>query len=294
MIVVTAQQVTDAARIGLAVTLTGVDGSTWDLNAGPVRIRSGVAGLGTPDPERWWQDSPAVDGSLHLGYRVPRGRVTLPLAIQANTSLGWRDAQAAFSRAVDPSGTCQLHMRASDSGARTATLRLASGLSAPYEIDPLLIGYAPYTLEFDVEYPYWLGDASQFKWTGPSQIPVSITVGKPVVNPGDVPAWPRWTVNGPWTDAWVGPDSVSLVKMLVPGALGPGVPVGQGRVVDTDPRVDAVRVRDLTGGDKWADVTSRAFAPIPAGDSSVRILATNTTASSSVVLDFTPAYRQPW
>jgi hypothetical protein len=294
VIVVTAQQITAAARVGLAVTLTGVDGSTWDLVGGDVRLRSGVAGLGSPDPERWWRDSPAVDGSLHLGYRIPRGQVTLPLGIWGVTSLGWRDTQAAFMRAIDPSGVCYLSMRASDSAARTIGMRLTSGLAAPYEIDPLLLGYAPYTLEFAAENPYWVGDTQSYTWTGTSQIPISITVGKPVTNPGDVPSWPTWTINGPWTNAWVGPDSASMVRMAVFAQNAPGVPLGQGRVVDTDPRVDAVRVRDLTGADKWSDVTSRVFAPVPAGDTTVRILATSTTSSSSIALSFPALFRQPW
>jgi hypothetical protein len=259
-----------------------------------VRLRSGVAGLGSPDPERWWRDSPAVDGSFHLGSRIPRGEVTLPVQIREDSSLGWRDTQSAFMRAIDPSGVCYLQIRPSDTTARTVGMRLTAGLSAPYEIDPLVLGHALYTLEFATEYPYWAGAAQQYTWTGTSQIPTSITTGKPVTNPGDVPAWGKWTLNGPWTIAWVGPDAASLVKLTGTGLSGSTVPQGDGRIVDTDPRVNAIRVRDLAGADMWIDVTSRVFAPIPAGSTTVRILATGATSVTNYVLDFATNYRQPW
>lgn len=290
MIVVTGAQIVAAARIGLAVSLVGADGSTWNLVDGPVRLRAGVAGLGSPDPERWWQDSPAVDGSFHLGSRIPRGEVTLPIRITEDTSLGWRDTQSAFMRAVDPSGVCYLQIRASDTTARTVGMRLTAGLAAPYEIDPLVIAHAPYTLEFATEYPYWAGVDVSYTWTGTAQIPTTITTGKPVTNPGDVPAWPTWTLGGPWVNAWVGPDQASLIKMLSTTAAT----AGNARVIDTDPRATAVRVRDATGTDQWAEVVSRVFAPIPVGDTTVRILATSASSLTSFNLAFTAAHRQPW
>jgi hypothetical protein len=294
-VIVTGSVVVQAQRAGLAVSLVGVDGSVWDLVGGPVQAMSGVAGIGSPDPERWWRDSPAADGSFHLGYRIPRADVTLPVRIKASTADDWLRTQSAFMSAIDPSGACGLRITAPGGSARTLTMRLTGGLSPAYPIDPVYLRHAGYTLEFSADYPYWTASAVAYTWTGTAQIPVNITTGKPVANPGDVPAWPKWTMGGPWSQAWVGPDSASLVKLNAVTASQGVVAGNDARIVDADPRQTSTSaVRDLAGADKWADVTSRVFAPIPAGDSAVRILAVGHSSGTVFTLQFTPAYRQPW
>lgn len=302
MIIVSGATIAEAAqRLNLQVQFDGCDGSSWDLVNGPVRLTSGVQGLGPPDTEHWWRVSPSLAGSLHVGQRVPRGQVTLPVRITTRDSALWLTYHTAFMRAVNPSaglGLCYLRVTAPGRPQRSLQMRPVGGASPAFEFDPVYRQHAAFTLDFAADWPYWSDVVSTYVWgrNGASGIPVNTPGVKTVSNPGDAPVYGWWALYGPWTRATfgLGAGSSARVSTLSRALL----PAGDGRIVQTDPRAaDQLAVTDLDGGDAWADVLTRDWAaPIPIGASVAVSIAMSghDPALSSIVLQFVPAYRLPW
>lgn len=284
-------------RHRLGVMLTGVDGSTWDLYDGPVRLLSGATGFGSARPEHRWKTSPAIDGSTWGGARTPHRELTLPVYIHTPSSLEWRDVDAAFFDAIDPAGECTLTVVTPEGRWREIDVRYDDGGDAQLDVDPLLLRYATYALSFVAADPYWHGQSivRQFM-TGeirdlfpgpPFDINPSNIIGlATVTNPGDVDAWPVWTVDGPFSAFTIGLGDATV-------EWEGSVTAGQSIVIDMHPRM--LTIRDGSGGDRWDGTTKVEFAAIPPGDDvDLGLSLTGATAETRISLQFTPRYRRAW
>lgn len=291
-------QINVGQRFGFA--LIGVDGSTWDLHDGPVMALPGTSGFGSPSPEHWWRTSPTLAGSSWQGMRVPQRDAVLPVHIAADSSLEWRDVDAAFFTALGDGATeCNWVVVTPDAKVRTLPVRFAGGGDVEYERDPMLVMGAAYALTFTAGDPYWRGEPVSESFTDEvAPLPFFATSGgvvnigysrsiatATVSNPGDVDAWPQWTVTGPVTafTVGVGADTVQYVGTVT---------AGQTVVVDTDPRRRTIK-RGAT--DAWLQVTQADFVPIPPGsDVELSMSVTGATTATNVNVSFTPRYRKAW
>lgn len=304
MIIVTAAE---AAALNLAVTLTGQDGSVWDLVDGPVRLASGVRVMGRGDVEHRHNTPAGLDGSFYVDSRVlGDDPPQLPVRIRARTPGEWRDLDVAFRRAVDGYlGWFTLTVAASDQPGRSARFRTASGLDPALASSPFLehpLGNAAtYPLELYWDFPFWTVDPVSYTYTGSDLLPYNTVTPRSVENPGDVPPWPTWTLHGGFAGATVGTDVITGATGVVTGGQSfvtfGDVGDTETRTVYMDPRHDGVAVVDGTGAEKWSDVTDREFGPIPTGTANVYIGLTSprlVTSTPSISLTFSPAYRQAW
>jgi hypothetical protein len=165
--------------------------------------------------------------------------------------------------------------------------------------DPLLSGKSILGEYLEAAGAYWQGEPITRSWVsaaaadffmptgGVFHITPSNTIGSSAIdNPGDVPAWPVWTVRGPFDTATIG---VSGADIEIPFDLT----AGQWLQIDTRP--DRQSVVDNTGADRVADLGAVAFAPIPAGQSvTLSIGATVTGVGFAVDAELTPLYRRAW
>lgn len=325
MIVVVAQDVVEPPppppppnnpRLGIGLVLIGVDGSTWDLENGPVTIPPdvvptvtateiaalpGIVGLGDAEVEHKWAGGTVMDGSRWGSMRHLPRQVTLPLELASATSLGWRDLDAAWSDAIDPFGECTLVVTTPDGKWRTLHMRRDSTPdSEGYDIDPLLDRWAPYTAKFVAADPFWRGATVTRSFIAEEQpeffsapgsgsvvnIGSSLTVDNAIVhNRGHVPTWPVYTVTGPVTGFTAGVGT----NLIEYGA----VPDGEQIIVDTQPTRQSV----LTGNgvDAWSGVIERDFAPIPVGaDVLVTAALVGPGIASQISVSFIPGYRRAW
>lgn len=268
----------------------GADGSTWNLSdpsKKAYKVR-GATGFGAPPVTHWWSSPNRLPGSIWQGSHDDRPDLFVPVEVWGTTSADFVAQNRAFSSSLSPTDTGTYWCYTPDGAARWSEARYSEGLESPIELDPVAQARVRYGLTLDRDDPYWKGATTTVTYSGTS-IPLNTTGTRTVVNAGDVPVWPKWTLNGPWTTATVGVGSDLIV---VAGSIA----VGQGRIVDTDPRHDDdPAVVSLAGVDRWQDVTSRVFAPIPPGQAvSVTIGMNGRTTASSIVLEYTPAYRQAW
>ena len=285
-------------RLGLGVLLTGGDGSTWDLyGGGPVRLQSG-ARLGVADPEHWRRTAPAIDGSFYQGMRTPASRPFYPVRITTDTSQEWIDTYRAFMSAIDGSRECQVTVVAPSGSARTLTVRYEEGMDNETDVDPVRMRHAVYPLAWQADDPYWHTTpiAKRYEvrealplFAPPSQNPPAVfnfgsgeAISEGLVtNPGDVLAWPKWTITGPFSSATVGVGDATLV-------FGTPIAAGQKRVVDTSPFR-----RNRLPEEQWLEITDANFAAIPPGeDVALTMNLSGPAVGATIELEFTPSYRR--
>lgn len=175
---------------GLQFTWTGFDASVWNLSDYEGwHLLEGVRGLGMPPVDHHRSQSPVVAGSRYRGTRVLQRDVFWPIAIRHDgtpTQFATRDR--AFWETMRPTRFGTWKVTQPNGDFRTIDLRFES-VDDSWEMDPLLFGRNVYGISLVAERPFWAGPA------------VVLTFGssgsQSMVNPGDVPGWTVWTLDGP-------------------------------------------------------------------------------------------------
>jgi len=301
---VVAPPVETAAWPGFAaMTWTGQDGSEWDMmGSSGIYLGMGVRGLTMPPVDRFVSTSPALAGSRWRGARTLERDVFWPLLMWSDEgSEAWVQHDRAFWSTMRPDTTGVWTVRQPNGLARSLRCRYVDDSDHATEIDPTGSGWEVYGIHLVAEQPYWEGDPVTRTWTNDAFVPFfggsagakapsffissgSSLVSATVSNPGDVDAYPVYTVTGPV-------DSVSVGYAGNTVSLG-AVPAGQQRIIDTRP--DRLTVTDANGVDKWSELTGdpQFDAPIPPGESVP--LSLSMVGSGTVSLTLTPLYYRAW
>lgn len=265
----------------IGVTLTGSDGSSWDLRNGPVRLGPGPEGFGLPRFDRPTSESPSVDGVRlqSIGSRalqrsgilpciiVPQASEAAWLALQRAWWLAWDTDKAATIAVTDPNG-----------GVRTIAAFLDTDDGYGLELEPTVNLFEQVPVSWLADDPWWYGPTQQAgssvvatggDWLAGGTAPpfafqAAATTGSgTLVNPGEQVAWPVYTLAG----------GTSSFSITVGGQTTAGtitVPTGGSLVIDTDPNVqtalltaaDGVTVTNVT-----PQLSAIGFAPVPKGGS---------------------------
>ncbi len=278
-------------------TLVDTAGVSWDLNDGAVTAQAGASGFGIPTPTHWHTEGPSLDGSRWQGMRTGSRSVFLPVRLAAETSEAMLELERAFFVGLDPAREATLSVQTPDGSIRSLALRYVEGAEGEYEIDPILAGDAAYGLRFIAANPFWAGKlvrttyrygVATAMFPGPpfNLNPSDLLQDSTVDNPGDVPAFPKWTVRGPCSAFTVGVGT-AVASMTIALAAGQWVEI------DMDPR--RLTIVDQAGVDRWDDTTDVAFEPIPPGPGvGVTTDVVGSGAGTEVELRFTPRYRRAW
>jgi hypothetical protein len=223
-------------------------GSVGDLFEAPVTVstkpRAGVA------------------GTTYLGHRVEERNIVLNLLTFDDDPQQWAVTDGQLRRALAYDRDAVLRVETPESGQRWIKVRLAEAPKLNSDVDPHSQAAAEWEITLLALDPWWRGhtitdevvfDGVHFRPT------VTIT------NPGDVEAWPRWTLTSPAKWALPNPD-------IAAGELDdltwlPHQPLGRDVVVDTDPLNQTIWSSD-NGGDwgdgLWAQLNGAFFRkPVP-------------------------------
>lgn len=278
----------------------GWDGSVWDLGdfaGGVVFADGGASGFHMPPFERQTSISPAIAGSRYKGTRTAERPVDWNVLVWSDAnSQEWLERDAGFAKTLWPDKTGVWEHTDPEGRSRFLRLRCDGGdLTSIERGDPHLQGWSLYQLQFVAEEPHWYGEEIVRSWSSPAPVDFFGTTGGPpfnisasstiatatIDNPGDVAAWPTWTLKGPLT-------SISIE--VNGGGLGlPNLAAGQTLVINTDPRVataelDGVDVAGLV--DPWDPREVPPGEAVPA--------AISVTGSGEVHLSLTPRYYRAW
>lgn len=216
------------ARVGLRLSWTGWDDSSWALNSPSslVRLTRGTRGLGMPEGQHVRSSSPGLHGSRWRGWRAGDRDVTWNLWVHSGGGEGDQlDLERAFWRTMDPNRPGRWVVTTPDGATRSLACRFVDDGQWVYQVDPLRFGWSRYTVTLSAEQPFWegdpvvvppLGNPLQRNFFGGGD-PAMPGYGPPffigsgasaararIDNPGDQPAWPEWVVVGPVTSAVVG------------------------------------------------------------------------------------------
>lgn len=286
----------------MPMTWTGWDGSVWDLCSGGsgLALGAGVRGLNMPPTHRHVTTSPAVAGSRRRGWSADEREVFWPLRLyrdgQGADSQSWVNLDAAFWATMHPdrAGTWTVD---SPNGARSLSCVFDNDGGHATDTIPTLRGWETYGIYLAAESAYWVGEPVRRSWSqsdpvnfyGPgNNAPMfyissaSNMASATVTNPGDVDAWPVWTIKGPFSSVTVGVGGRTVTFPIA-------VADGQTLVIDSAPEKRSAK---LNGANVYKQLSSWDFAPVPAGQD--RALSLSMVGAGSVSVDITPRFFRAW
>lgn len=280
------------------VTLTGVDGSVWNLNSGPVGLTAGAKLFNSPAVTHRWRKSPNIPGARWGGKQTEPREILLPVTIRGSDWREYRDNDRAFFAALDDEGFVTITVTSPDGESRSLLAKFTGDSDPTDDFDPLLMGWKQYDLEFTAGEPYWRGDKitlpisvqAPVPWLVPPGPPLYInppntTTGATLDNPGDVESFVVYTITGPYTGFTAGIGD-SLTKTTTAA--------GAGAITTVDTRPNRRIVTDAAGNRINDQMDRIAFAAIPPGASvPVTLAVTGVGADTGLSVDLEPLYKRP-
>lgn len=291
----------------LGLTWIGADGSSWDLQGGPVQLDGPPEGLGQPAWQRPTVQSPALDGqrlsTVLRSMAGPRdGHLPAYLA-QVPDAATWLRLTRAWWASWSPDVPGTLQVTAPDGAVRTLACYLADDNGYSPDVDPTLALSESLAVTWVADDPWWKGPVSQTVLGVPSSgdflaggtappfvISPSNGVGAgTIANLGDTDAWPVITVAG-----GARTFSVSIGGKTVSGAPA-GLSTGT-LVIDTSPTAQVALLTDGAGvvTNVTAQLANVAFSPLPKGASVPVATAVTGPAGASLTVAVTPRFRRAW
>lgn len=275
----------------------GWDGSVWDVTDGRNGVYlmpEGIEGMGMPNIQNYTFDSPVVHGFEWEGWRATGRDVHWVIGIFEDSSEDWIKMKHDFWRIFRPGKVMRWEVILPTNERYSINVRFKSDDTSVYYRDPVKLGWAIYGITGICEQPFWEGDTQAPIWfprqaaaggfygtTGfgpPFNIESSNDIATAKINnPGDVEAYVRWQLTGPFSTATVG---IGLLTATV-GTTGAGSIVE----IDTNP-TSLTATRD--GVDIMPELGSFEFAPIPPGTDI--LLSLSMTGAGSTQAFFTPLY----
>ncbi|MDF2578432.1 MAG: hypothetical protein K0S49_11 [Microbacterium sp.] len=273
----------------------GWDGSVWTLSDWQVGVcftAGGIIGMHNPRGVKYTSRARGVPGHRLRGWQADPRRVGWQVFVWHDESSDeWLALNDAFFTSIHPEleGTWRV-----TAGGRSRELRLTGAFDDDHGFpeDPVYEGWATYEFNLDAAQPFWTGEPITRSWADGAGVPFIPAEGGPsffvstgrtfasaaIANPGDVAAYPVWTIRGPLTDVAIGIDGVLI-------ELGAALIEGDVLVIDTDPRN---LTATLNGVDYAQDLGFQRYAPVPAkGQTSLDVAA---TGAGSVAVSLTPLY----
>jgi hypothetical protein len=293
----------------IGIKVTGLNGQVFDLvNGTEGVVLSSLKGLELPTFKLQESRTARAPGRRVTGITWDSADLSARVTVadtylnrpdgRFRTGAEWINLDRAFKGAFSPLAQSLVEV-STPGGTRTYRGRLdeLEDVTDGPELLRDIRGRADYDLTLSPDFPFWQGAPVVFDFPyqavvgdnyygpGNSAPPFYISKGNSlggatVINPGDVPAYPTWTITGP-AQATVGVgDHLTYVN---------GLSTGQQITITTDP--NAMDVRDENGVRAWPVISSYDFAGIPAGESSnisARIIAGG--AGANIRMTLTPNY----
>lgn len=298
---------------GMRMTWESWDGELWDIASGVegVALMPGVRGLNMPPMRRHIQTSPAVHGSRRTGWITSEREVFWPLLVFREAGYyDWHKLDGDFWRSMHPDRPGIWSVTDPSGRTRKLTCVFDNDGGHSTEILPSIQGWEKYGIYLAAEQPFWVGEALRRGWSGSggtsffgSGAPsfnistASSAATATINNPGDLDAWPKWTVVGGSTTTTIGlPGQLIQVPFNIPS--------GKALQVDTDPSRQTVIYGDwvpnaLTGFgqianpiNRFADMGSIDFAAVPAGEAVPLSIVIN--GGGVVLMELVPRYFRAW
>lgn len=287
-------------------TLTSWDEKVWDLtnpDMGVFLTRGDVRGLGHTKFEHHRDESPAVAGALYRGTSFGPREVSWPVHLfHDGSSREFVERDRAWWKSLHPRhegvwtvevpGVSKRHLRVRCEG---------DGGWAP-QGDPTFFGWATYVVALQADQPFWYeelepkvfetSDPLTFFGTGDPGAPLfnisksNTLASATITNPGDEPAYPIWTLYGPFESASV---TVGGLTIEVPFALN------EGEWLRLDSTPTELTAFDNEGNDRFTELGEAEWGAVPeGGTSALDIVITAEAPGAKVMVELTALYHRAW
>lgn len=290
---------------GEEIPLTGFINSRWP----GIIMQPGATGLDAPPYELHSDDSPNLDGGIFRDARAVQREIMIPVVLYGQDRQALKALQKRLIQAINPKrGPVAIKAVEGDGVPRYLYCYYKAGMEGSEDIDSSGFRWKKFGLQFTAYDPYWYSDTVEaahwtfgvgdpFLSTTEAFFPLHITAGVVsgsgllIDNPGDVEAWPTWTLSGPIKSFnFVGPDGHSFGIPADPGGADI-LPDGRTLVIDTRPGYKTLM--DDQGTNYWPLLdSSPQLWPIPEGVSECTITVVSGSTNAEVQLTFRPRYME--
>ncbi|WP_141575835.1 phage tail domain-containing protein [Actinomadura sp. WMMA1423] len=303
-----AQRISDVGQGGPAQSLTTVKwtsplGRVTHLSDWPTGylVQPGARGLDMPTFKAYETESPQIHGNRRTGTKANAREIMIPVVIYSH------DGRAAFlerkrqllkdlSPLDGDGGRGTLTLTEPDGSSRSITAIYASGAEGSEDLDAAGRRWTAYGLTWTCESPFWEGKpfgrsfrAGVVENFFPSGVPWEVADSQVlgadvrIFNPGDVQAFPVWTLRGPMESATFTHPAAGTWTLTRTLALGDVA------VIDTRERIKTALLNDAV--DLWPNIDEAAVLwPLLSGENRVDLVVTGSTPDTVVEFEVTPRY----
>jgi hypothetical protein len=287
---------------GEEIPLTGFQNRWWPA----IMIQPGASGLDMPPFELHTDDSPNLDGSIYRGSRAAARQILLPLFVYGVDRQGLISFKRRLANALNPkNGYCVLKFVEQDGAVRTLQCYYVSGMEGNESVDASGFSWVSYGIQLTAVDPWFYGDTEEVaNWSfgtplpflGSPFFPVRLSSGTPasgqliVTNPGDIEAWPVWTITGPLKSfTFTGPDGSS--SWGIPAQPGGVDCLANGRTLTVDTRPGYKTITDDQGTNYFPLLSANPVLwSVPAGTSTVQATLVAGSGIPSVKVELFPRF----
>jgi len=274
------------------------------LGTNGIRLLETPVGLGmTP----WqWEQLPSPEGHGAMFTTAYAGVRTIQMMVLVyGPSFASRMAELTAALNIGL-GDGKLQVTRHDGVTRELVCRYESGLeganmnrmdaSGLVVVDgmPQVGRWAVLPLQFRAAEPFWMGEEMEvmlspiegeafFPNLPLSLSPLGVWTSTAINNPGDVIAWPVWTVRGPG-------EYLRIVNLDTEEAFALDYTLADNEIITIDTRPGRKSVSSNLTGDLWRYVTEWRMWPLGAGTTNIQVRFQNTEESSAIIVRFRPRY----
>ncbi|MEU5186994.1 phage tail family protein [Streptomyces klenkii] len=295
--------ITGSGGEGEEIPLTSFADRRWP----GILLQAGATGLDTPPYELHADSSPNLDGSSFRSARAAAREVMLPVYLYGVDRRSLKDLKRKLVSALSPKrGHCVLRFVEADSQVRKLYCYYKDGMQGNESTENAGFRWAKYGIQLTAFDPYFYADDLQVaEWQfnqgegllkkDRGLFPLRLSRGTladqavPVINPGEVEAWPVWEIKGP----------VRGFRFTSPGgqAFGISTPadgsdaVAAGRVLTVDTRPGRKTLTDDQGKNYWPLLDpAPSLWPVESGKTTVGISVTAGSGPASLKLTLRPRF----
>ncbi|WP_245876548.1 phage tail domain-containing protein [Streptomyces uncialis] len=288
---------------GEEIPLTGFANREWPA----VFMQAGATGLDAPPVELFSDESPNLDGSIFRDSRTAAREVMIPVFLYGIDRSTLRQLKRRLVSALNPeNGYCVLKVMEASTPARYLYCYYRGGLEGDEGQDRSGFRWIRYGIQLSAFDPFFYSDDLQVaQWTfgggtpflrqDGGLFPLSLSQGGiprssiPIVNPGDVKAWPVWEIRGPVKAfKFTAQDGASFGIKARPDSSDI---VPDGRVLTVDTRPGHKTLKDDRGKNYYPLLdSSPALWPVPSGSSTAGVELVASAGSASLRLTLRPRY----
>ncbi len=283
-------------------TLRTGDGQEWNLSDyESAAVMVGRRGFDSPQYQPYTWESPGFDGEEFAGARALGRDIILPVFLRAEDREDFLGLKRRLLSGLAPrNGLTRLTVSERDGSFRFIDCYYTGrGGEGDQSRDAQGRTWVKLMLELRCPEPFWRGPGFSFQFGGASSgayfpiLPLRMGAATPlgqntITVPGDVDAFPVWTVHGPTTGG--------IRLCLVPVGSGERdlflssvLAVGEWVQVDTNP--NRLTIVDHVGRNRWGDLQAgSSLWPLPPGQIRVEVSASGVTPDTRVTVEAQPRF----